>query len=89
MQKASRIELHSLSQRVRIKLLVGFTQALKTQEQGYLLRHYFPRADMQMDLLTVSETTDCPFKSEKVYFSLWGFRIFLGIMSSELRIWRL
>ena len=34
-------------------------------------RHYFPREDVWMDLLTPSETTTyCPFKGNTVYFSL-------------------
>ncbi|WP_394425157.1 DUF427 domain-containing protein [Vreelandella stevensii] len=41
------------------------------REHGYPPRHYFPREDVRMDLLTVSETTTyCPFKGHTVYFSL-------------------
>ncbi|MCO7247534.1 DUF427 domain-containing protein [Halomonas sp. Mc5H-6] len=75
MSHAPRIELHPVNQRVQVhvdgKLLADSTQALELRETGYPPRHYFPREDVRMDLLTLSETTThCPFKGNTVYFSL-------------------
>ncbi|QNU60661.1 DUF427 domain-containing protein [Vreelandella titanicae] len=75
MPQAPRIELHPVSQRVQVhvdgKLLADSTNALELRERGYPPRHYFPRDDVRMDLLTTSETTThCPFKGSTVYFSL-------------------
>ncbi|MDR5886302.1 DUF427 domain-containing protein [Vreelandella janggokensis] len=75
MPQAPRIELHLVSQRVQVhvdgKLLADSTQALELRETGYPPRHYIPREDVRMDLLTSSETTTyCPFKGNTVYFSL-------------------
>jgi uncharacterized protein (DUF427 family) len=75
MQQAPRIKLHPVSQRVQVhvdgKLLADSIQVLELREIGYPPRHYFPREDVRMDLLTTSETTThCPFKGNTVYFSL-------------------
>ncbi|MFJ5538989.1 DUF427 domain-containing protein [Vreelandella titanicae] len=75
MPQAPRIELHPVNQRVQVhvdgKLLADSTNALELLERGYPPRHYFPREDVRMDLLTTSETTThCPFKGSTVYFSL-------------------
>ncbi|SDN73502.1 DUF427 domain-containing protein [Vreelandella arcis] len=76
MPQAPRIELHPVNQRVQVhgKLLVEViksTQTLELRETGYPPRHYFPREDVRMNLLTLSEkTTHCPFKGNTVYFSL-------------------
>ena len=75
MPQAPRIELHPVNQRVQVhvdgKLLADSTNALELRECGYPPRHYFPREDVRMDLLTTSETTThCPFKGSTVYFSL-------------------
>ncbi|WP_085920482.1 DUF427 domain-containing protein [Halomonas sp. CSM-2] len=75
MPQAPRIELHPVNQRVQVhvdgNLLADSTQALELRETGYPPRHYFPREDVRMDLLTLSETTThCPFKGTTVYFSL-------------------
>lgn len=74
MQNA-RITLHPSQQRMQVQvdgiLLADSTNTLELREQGYPPRHYFPREDVRMDLLTVSETTThCPFKGHTVYFSL-------------------
>ncbi|MGM0857681.1 MAG: DUF427 domain-containing protein [Pseudomonadota bacterium] len=75
MPQAPRITLHPVSQRVQVhvdgKLLADTTQALELRERDYPPRHYIPREDVRMDLLTTSETTTyCPFKGNTVYFSL-------------------
>lgn len=75
MPYAPRIKLHPVSQRVQVhadgKLLADSNQALELIEQGYPPRHYFPRKDVRIDLLTTSEnTTHCPYKGDTVYFSL-------------------
>lgn len=74
MQNA-RITLHPTQQRLQVQvegiLLADATNTLELHEHGYPPRHYFPREDVRMDLLTVSETTTyCPFKGHTVYFSL-------------------
>lgn len=74
MQNA-RITLHPNQQRMQVQvdgiLLADSTNSLELREDGYPPRHYFPREDVRMDLLTVSETsTYCPFKGHTVYFSL-------------------
>ena len=74
MQNA-RITLHPNQQRMQVQidgiLLADSTNTLELREHGYPPRHYFPREDVRMDLLTVSETTTyCPFKGHTVYFSL-------------------
>lgn len=75
MLQAPRIELHLVSQRVQVhvdgKLLADSTQTLELREIGYPSSHYFPREDVRLDLLTISEmTTHCPFKGNSIYFSL-------------------
>ncbi|AJY50059.1 DUF427 domain-containing protein [Halomonas sp. KO116] len=74
MQNA-RITLHPNQQRIQVQvdgiLLADSTNTLELREHGYPPRHYFPREDVRMDLLTVSETTTyCPFKGRTLYFSL-------------------
>lgn len=74
MQNA-RITLHPSKQPMQVQvdgiLLADSTNTLELREYGYPPRHYFPREDVRMDLLTVSETTTyCPFKGQAVYFSL-------------------
>mgnify|MGYP003649567190 CR=1 FL=1 len=74
MQNA-RITLYPTQQRMQMRvagiLLADSNNTLELHEHGYLPRHYFPREDVQMDLLTVSETTTyCPFKGCAGYFSL-------------------
>ncbi|WP_438455900.1 DUF427 domain-containing protein [Vreelandella venusta] len=75
MPNPPRIELHPISQRVMVqvegRLVADSTNTLELRERGYPPRHYFPREDVRMDLLTVSETTTyCPFKGSTVYLSL-------------------
>ncbi|MGO2242325.1 MAG: DUF427 domain-containing protein [Halomonas sp.] len=74
MQNA-RITLHPTKQRMQVQLdgilLADSTNTLELREHGYSPRYYFPREDVRLDLLTVSETsTYCPFKGRAVYFSL-------------------
>ncbi|MGP5309247.1 DUF427 domain-containing protein [Vreelandella alkaliphila] len=75
MPNSPRNELHPISQRVQAHvdgtLIADSTNTLELRERGYPPRHYFPREDVRMNLLTVSETTTyCPFKGHTVYFSL-------------------
>ena len=59
--------------------VVKGTNTIELRERGYPPRHYFPREDVCMNLLSVSETTTyCPFKRHTVYFSLGeisGYRL--------------
>ena len=49
------------------------TRARFLFETGLAPRHYIPREDVRMDLLTKSETrTQCPYKGNAQYFSLSG-----------------
>lgn len=69
MPQAPRIELQPVNQRVQVhvddKQLADSTQALELREPGYPPLHYFPREDVRMDLLTLSETvTHYPFLRE-------------------------
>ena len=71
----ARITLHPTNKRIQVWLdgilLADSTNTLELREHGYPPRHYFPREDVRMDLLTTSETTTyCPFKGHTVYFSL-------------------
>ncbi|MEG3081564.1 DUF427 domain-containing protein [Halomonas sp. 5021] len=75
MPHAPRIELHPINQRMQVhvdgNLIADSIQALELRETGYPPRHYFPRGDVRMGLLSTSETTThCPFKGDTVYFSL-------------------
>ncbi|MGO3782288.1 MAG: DUF427 domain-containing protein, partial [Vreelandella alkaliphila] len=52
-------------------LIADSTNTLELREHGYPPRHYFPREDVRMELLSVSETTTfCSFKGHTVTFSL-------------------
>ena len=74
----ARITLHPSQQRIQVRVdgillveTIKSTNTLELREHGYPPRHYFPRDDVRMDLLTASETTTyCPFKGHTVYFSL-------------------
>jgi len=78
MVQNSRITLHPSQQRMQVQVdgillveTIKSTNTLELREHGYPPRHYFPRDDVRMDLLTASETiTHCPFKGHTVYFSL-------------------
>lgn len=75
MQNASCIELYPNSQRMQVCVcgtsIADSNNTLELRERGYLPRHYFPREDVRMELLSVSETTAyCPFKGHAVTFSL-------------------
>ncbi|HSH49240.1 MAG TPA: DUF427 domain-containing protein [Halomonas sp.] len=70
-----RITLHPHSRRVRIyhgdTLLADTIRANELRERGYPPRHYLPRDDVRMELLTRSKTvTNCPFKGDASYYSL-------------------
>lgn len=71
----ARITLHPRKPRMQVRvdgiLLADAANTLELREHGYPTRHYFPRKDVQMDLLTVLDTTTYrPFKGHTVYFSM-------------------
>ncbi|MCL7931339.1 DUF427 domain-containing protein [Halomonas llamarensis] len=78
MQDAKRITLHPTNQCMQVHVdgtllveVVKSTNALELRERGYPPRHYFPRDDVRMDLMTLSETTThCTFKGNTAYYSL-------------------
>lgn len=54
-------------------VLADSQDSLLLQEGGYPPIHYFPRADIRMDLLTRTDHhTHCPFKGEATYWSAKG-----------------
>tara|TARA_R110002012_G_C11549626_1_gene602323 strand:+ start:355 stop:675 length:321 start_codon:yes stop_codon:yes gene_type:complete len=70
----ARITLHPSKQRMQVQangiLLADSTNTLELREHGYLPCRDFPRENVRIDLLTVSETTTyCPFKGHTIYFS--------------------
>ena len=69
-----KITLSQPQQRVRIHLggvcIVDTTQALVLEENTYSPVYYFPRADVQLTLMTrTDDTTHCPFKGHATYWS--------------------
>lgn len=67
------IQLRNHPDRVRIladhTLIADSRRALELHENGYPVRLYIPRADVNMDCLTPSETvTHCPFKGDTTYY---------------------
>jgi uncharacterized protein (DUF427 family) len=71
-----RITLHDDPRRVEVlvdgTLVASSTDTVVLEETGLPPRHYFPRADVQMDRLEATPTeTVCPFKGQASY---WSFR---------------
>lgn len=55
------------------RVIAESTRARFLFETGLATRHYIPREDVRMELLTKSETrTQCPYKGDAQYFSLTG-----------------
>ncbi|MFB4203115.1 hypothetical protein KBTX_03674 [wastewater metagenome] len=72
---ADRIRLTQGAGRVRVLLdghrLADSTDVIELHETGYPVRYYFPRAGVEMGLLTPSATrTHCPLKGEAEYFGV-------------------
>ncbi|WP_018717003.1 DUF427 domain-containing protein [Arhodomonas aquaeolei] len=70
---ADRIRLRHGSGRLRVLLdghcLADSTDVIELHETGYPVRYYFPRAGVEMGLLTPTATrTHCPLKGEAEYF---------------------
>jgi uncharacterized protein (DUF427 family) len=69
------IKIVPSSQRVRVELegvtLAETTQGTLLHETGLPVRFYFPKSDVQMDLLTPTEhSTRCPYKGKASYWSV-------------------
>jgi uncharacterized protein (DUF427 family) len=57
--------------RVGDETLADSRHGLRVDEDRHPPRHYFPREDVRMDLLSPSDTrTHCPFKGDARYFHL-------------------
>ena len=72
-----RLDILKSSRPVRVEVggsvIAESTRARFLFETGLAPRHYIPREDVRMDLLTKSETrTQCPYKGNAQYFSLSG-----------------
>lgn len=71
---AHRIETSVIDDHVRVELggevLAETDRAVELSERGLPPRLYIPRDDVNMDLLTPSNTTShCPFKGDARYFN--------------------
>ena len=71
----ARIKIVPSSQSVRVELdgvtLAESTQVTLLYETGLPVRYYFPKSDVQMDLLTPTEhSTRCPYKGKASYWSV-------------------
>jgi uncharacterized protein (DUF427 family) len=74
MATAHRIETSVTDDHVRVELggqvLAETDRAVELREQGLPPRLYIPRDDVNMDLLTPSNTTShCPWKGDATYFN--------------------
>lgn len=72
-----RIELAAASRQMRASFggatVADSSRVLVMREGSYPPVHYFPRADVRMDLLKpTNHHTTCPFKGEASYWSLAG-----------------
>lgn len=61
-----RVEVHG-------QVLADSQRAIELDESGLPTRHYLPREDVRLELLTPSATTShCPFKGDATYLSAPG-----------------
>jgi uncharacterized protein (DUF427 family) len=77
MATAHRIETSPIAEHVRVALggetLAESDRALELREEGLPPRLYVPRDDVNMDLLTPSNTTShCPWKGDATYYNAPG-----------------
>lgn len=69
------ISEHRLDERVRVTVggdtIADSSDVIRIDEDNHPPRYYFPRAGVQMDKLSRTETTsECPFKGVASYYSL-------------------
>lgn len=82
-----RIELSPSPRRVRVtfagEAVADSTRTLLLRERNHAPVHYFPRADVRMDLLTrTAHATHCPYKGDASYWTVEA-----GGRTAENAVW--
>jgi uncharacterized protein (DUF427 family) len=70
-----KVEEQRLRERMQVevggRIIADSKDVIRVQEDRYPDRYYFPRSDINMDLMErSSSTSNCPFKGEANYYSL-------------------